>query len=56
MTFTWALKDMQVVSKMADRTGVALPLIGAVRELVKEGRRIKQTDPPDWTGTGTDLS
>jgi len=56
MTFTWALKDMQVVSKMADRTGVALPLIGAVRELVKEGRRIKQTNPPDWTGTGTDLS
>jgi len=30
--------------------------VGAVRALVKEGRKIKQTNPPDWTGTGTDLS
>jgi hypothetical protein len=22
----------------------------------QEGRKIKQTNPPDWTGTGTDLS
>jgi len=56
MTFTWALKDMQIVSKMTDRANLGLPLIGAVRELVKEGRRIKQTNPPDWTGTGTDLT
>lgn len=56
MTFTWALKDMQMVSRMTDRAGLGLPLIGAVRELVKEGRRIKQTNPPDWTGTGADLS
>ena len=56
MTFTWALKDMQVVSKMTDKAGLSLPLIGAVRELVKDGRRIKQENPPDWTGTGTDLS
>ncbi len=56
MTFTWALKDMQMVSRMTDRAGLGLPLIGAVRELVKEGRRIKQADPPDWTGNGTDLS
>ena len=56
MTFTWALKDMQVVSRMTDKAGLALPLIGAVRELVKDGRRIKQENPPDWTGTGTDLS
>jgi hypothetical protein len=21
-----------------------------------EGRKIKQANPPDWTGTGTDLS
>jgi 3-hydroxyisobutyrate dehydrogenase-like beta-hydroxyacid dehydrogenase len=56
MTFTWALKDMQIVSKMTDRANVGVPLIGAVRELVKEGRKTKQTNPPDWTGTGTDLS
>lgn len=56
MTFTWALKDMQIVSKMTDRANLGLPLIGAVRELVKEGRKIKQTNPPDWTGTGTDLT
>lgn len=56
MTFTWALKDMQVVSRMTDKAGLSLPLIGAVRELVKDGRRIKRENPPDWTGTGTDLS
>jgi len=38
------------------RANVGVPLIGAVRELVKEGRKIEQTNPPDWTGTGTDLS
>jgi len=56
MTFTWALKDMQVVSKMTDKANIGVPLIGAVRELVKEGRRIKATNPPDWTGQGSDLS
>ena len=56
MTFTWATKDMQMVSKLTDRVNLGLPLIGAVRELVKEGRKIKQADPPDWTGTGSDLS
>lgn len=56
MTFTWALKDMQIVSKMTDSANLGFPLIGAVRELVKEGRKIKQTNPPDWTGTGTDLT
>jgi 3-hydroxyisobutyrate dehydrogenase/2-hydroxy-3-oxopropionate reductase len=52
MTFTWALKDMRIVSKMADAAGLTLPVAGAVRELVKEARRIKATDPPDWTGEG----
>lgn len=56
MSFAWALKDMQIVSRMSDRANLGLPLIGAVRELVKEGRKIKQTNPPDWTGTGTDLT
>lgn len=48
-TFTWALKDMQIVSKMADQAGLSLPIAGAVKELVKEARRIKATDPPKWT-------
>jgi 3-hydroxyisobutyrate dehydrogenase len=50
VSFTWALKDMQIVSDMADKAGLSLPIAGAVRELVKEGRRIKRNNPPDWTG------
>ena len=50
VSFTWALKDMQIVSKMADAAALSMPIAGAVKELVKEGRRIKQTNPPDWTG------
>ena len=50
ISFTWALKDMQIVSKMADQAGLALPITGAVRELVKEARRIKASNPPKWTG------
>jgi len=49
-SFTWALKDMQIVSKMADQAGLSLPVTGAVKELVKEARRIKATNPPAWTG------
>jgi 3-hydroxyisobutyrate dehydrogenase len=33
-SFTWALKDMQIVSKMADQAGLSLPVTGAVKELV----------------------
>jgi 3-hydroxyisobutyrate dehydrogenase len=50
ITFTWALKDMQVVAEMTDKAGLALPVTGAVKELVKEARRIKATNPPNWTG------
>jgi len=50
-TFTWALKDMQIVSKMTDKAGLSLPITGAVKELVKEARRIKATNPPKWTAT-----
>jgi 3-hydroxyisobutyrate dehydrogenase-like beta-hydroxyacid dehydrogenase len=46
----WALKDMQIVAKMADKAGLAMPIAGAIKELVKDGRRIKQSNPPDWTG------
>jgi 3-hydroxyisobutyrate dehydrogenase-like beta-hydroxyacid dehydrogenase len=52
VSFLWALKDMQIVSKMADKAGLAMPIAGAIKELVKDGRRIKQTNPPDWTGHG----
>src|SRR5215211_8790909 len=51
ISFTWALKDMQIVSRMADQAGLALPITGAVKELVKEARRIKATNPPRWTGS-----
>jgi 3-hydroxyisobutyrate dehydrogenase-like beta-hydroxyacid dehydrogenase len=50
ITFTWALKDMQVVAEMTDKSGLALPVTGAVKELVKEARRIKAANPPNWTG------
>ena len=48
-SFTWALKDMQIVGGMTDKAGLSLPLTGAVKELVKEARRIKATNPPGWT-------
>jgi 3-hydroxyisobutyrate dehydrogenase-like beta-hydroxyacid dehydrogenase len=53
VSFLWALKDMQIVSKMADKTGLAMPVAGAIKELVKDGRRIKQSNPPDWSGRGS---
>jgi 3-hydroxyisobutyrate dehydrogenase-like beta-hydroxyacid dehydrogenase len=52
ISFTWALKDMQVVAEMTDKTGLSLPITGAIKELVKDARRIKATNPPDWTGKG----
>jgi 3-hydroxyisobutyrate dehydrogenase len=52
VSFIWALKDMQIVSKLADEAGLAMPVAGAIKELVKDGLRIKQSNPPDWTGRG----
>jgi 3-hydroxyisobutyrate dehydrogenase/2-hydroxy-3-oxopropionate reductase len=52
ISFTWALKDMQIIADMTDKAGLALPIAGAIKELVKEARRIKATDPPNWTGKG----
>jgi 3-hydroxyisobutyrate dehydrogenase-like beta-hydroxyacid dehydrogenase len=52
ISFTWALKDMQVVAEMADKSGLSLPITGAIKELVKEARRIKASNPPNWTGKG----
>jgi 3-hydroxyisobutyrate dehydrogenase-like beta-hydroxyacid dehydrogenase len=53
VSFLWALKDMQIVAKMADKAGLSMPIAGAIKELVKDGRRIKQSNPPDWTGRGS---
>ncbi len=50
VSFMWALKDMQIVIKMADKAGLSLPIAGAIKELVKDGLRIKRSNPPDWTG------
>ena len=49
-SFTWALKDMQIVMKMADKANLSLPISGATKELVKDARRIKATNAPKWTG------
>jgi 3-hydroxyisobutyrate dehydrogenase len=52
ISFTWALKDMQIVADMTDKAGLALPVTGAVKELVKDARRIKAGNAPRWTGKG----
>ena len=51
ITFTWALKDMQIVAKMTDKAGLSLPITGAIKELVNDARRIKATNAPKWTGS-----
>jgi len=51
VTFTWALKDMQLLLEMCDGAGGAFPMIGLVKELVKDGRQAKlRGDAPQWTG------
>ena len=51
ISFTWALKDMQIVADLTDKAGLSLPVTGMVRELVKDARKLKATpDAPDWTG------
>jgi 3-hydroxyisobutyrate dehydrogenase-like beta-hydroxyacid dehydrogenase len=50
ISFTWALKDMQIVADMTDKAGLSLPTTGAIKELVKEARRVKAANPPNWTG------
>jgi 3-hydroxyisobutyrate dehydrogenase len=50
ISFTWALKDMQIVADMTDRAGLSLPITGAIKELVKDARRIKAATAPKWTG------
>ena len=55
ISFTWALKDMQIVSQMCDKAGISFPLTGAVKELVKDAKKIKATTAPAWTGRKTPL-
>jgi 3-hydroxyisobutyrate dehydrogenase len=50
ISFTWALKDMQIVAEIADEAKLSMPVAGAIRELVKDARRIKASSPPAWTG------
>jgi 3-hydroxyisobutyrate dehydrogenase/2-hydroxy-3-oxopropionate reductase len=53
ITFTWALKDMQIVSRMADSKNITMPIAGAIKEMVKDGKVMKQSGrAPDWTGNG----
>jgi uncharacterized protein YukE len=35
---------------MADQYGLSMPLSGAIKETVKEARRVKAANPPGWTG------
>ena len=57
MSFTWALKDMQIVQRLMDKANLGSPLIGTVRGMVKEGRKLKANgDVPDWTALATGLS
>ena len=50
ITFTWALKVTCRSMDMADKSGLSLPITGAIKEPVKEARRIKASNPPNWTG------
>ena len=50
ISFTWALKDMQIVAQMADEAKISFPVTGLIKELVKDAKRIKATDAPKWTG------
>ena len=52
ISFTWALKDMQVVAEMTDKAGLSVISVTTCMKLVKEARRIKATNPPNWTGKG----
>jgi 3-hydroxyisobutyrate dehydrogenase/2-hydroxy-3-oxopropionate reductase len=49
MTYTWALKDMQIVMEMCDRAGLSLPLLGHIKEQVKAAREIKRRGEVAWT-------
>ena len=43
--FTWALKDLQIVTQMSDAANLSLPINGTVND----ARRVKKTGAPPWT-------
>jgi 3-hydroxyisobutyrate dehydrogenase/2-hydroxy-3-oxopropionate reductase len=49
VSFTWALKDMQIVLEMCDRAALSAPMMGLVKEQVKAARKIKLEGGVDWT-------
>ena len=49
VSFTWALKDMQIVLEMCDRASLSAPMMGLVKEQVKAARKIKLEGGVNWT-------
>lgn len=49
VTFTWALKDMQVVLDMCDKAGRSFPLLGMIKEQVKDAKAAKKAGEIGWT-------
>ena len=49
VSFTWALKDMQIVLEMCDHASLAMPMMGLVKEQVKAARKIKLEGGVNWT-------
>ncbi len=49
VSFTWALKDMQIVLEMCDHASLSAPMMGLVKEQVKAARKIKLEGGVDWT-------
>lgn len=50
VTFRWALKDMQVVLDMCDEAGGSFPMLGFVKEQVKDAKATKaRREGPPWT-------
>jgi len=49
VTFTWALNDMQLVLEMCDRAGLSMPMMGLVKEQVKQAKAAKKRGEAPWT-------
>lgn len=49
VSFTWALKDMQIVLDMCDSASFSAPMMGLVKEQVKDARKIRREGGIDWT-------
>jgi len=49
VSFTWALKDMQIVLEMCDSASLSAPMMGLVKEQVKDARKIRREGTVNWT-------